>query len=142
MTINLDVSAELSHLSMVRSFIAQAARGFCQDENYIYDLVLAVDEAVTNIIVHGYSQVQGATPGSIHLTVEPVSGGLAVTIQDDAPWFDPTRHPSPDFTLPLEMRQRGGMGIHLVRQLTETLEYQALPAGGNWLRMVKVFPVS
>ncbi len=140
MALTFNVTAELGNLSSVRSFISQAARNFCLDEDYIYDLVLVVDEAVTNIIVHGYSQQQGAASGKIHLTGEPVTGGLAVTIRDDAPWFDPTSHPEPDFSLPLEKRQRGGMGIHLVRQLTETLEYQALPAGGNQLRLVKRFP--
>ena len=142
MTFTLDVPAEPGKLSIVRRFVAQTAHGFCQDEDYIYDLVLVVDEAVTNIMVHGYSQVQSTAPGNIQITIEPVAGGLAVTIQDDAPWFDPTTYPAPDFTQPLELRKRGGLGIHLVRQLTEELEYQAVPTGGNQLRMVKRFPAT
>jgi hypothetical protein len=52
----LNVPAQLSNLSVVRSFIAEAGGKFCVDEDFIYGLVLAVDEAVTNIILHGYGQ--------------------------------------------------------------------------------------
>ena len=53
----------------------------CED-----DLVQAVDEAVTNVIVHGY----GGAPGGVDITVERDDEDIVITIEDTAPTFDPT----------------------------------------------------
>jgi serine/threonine-protein kinase RsbW len=97
------------------------------------DILLAVDEAATNIIVHGYR----GQPGDIEIEVENQDGSLAVSLRDKAPPFDPTRVPMPDLSLPLDQRPFGGMGVHLMRQCMDDVIYRAPPQGGNELILVK-----
>jgi anti-sigma regulatory factor (Ser/Thr protein kinase) len=63
---------------------------------------------------------------------------------DDAPLFDPTAVPPPDINLPLEERPLGGLGVHMMRQLTDELLYRVNSAGQNELIFVKrgVLPTS
>jgi serine/threonine-protein kinase RsbW len=99
----------------------------------IEDLTLAIDEAVTNIIIHGYQGV----PGIIELEVRRDGERLLVTIRDQAPLFDPTTVPRPDLSIPLDRRPFGGMGVHLMRESLDGIHYRALPGGGNELTLVK-----
>jgi serine/threonine-protein kinase RsbW len=92
--------------------------------------VLVVN-AVTNVLLHGYDN----QPGSVILCANE-NGDLRVILTDTAPLFDPTRVPPPDIFLPLEDRPLGGLGVHMMRQLTDELVYRALD-DGNELVFVK-----
>jgi serine/threonine-protein kinase RsbW len=136
MNASLTIEADLVNLSTVRDFITEHARKVCTNEGSLYGLALAVDEAVTNIIVHGY---QGQ-PGKIHILLKIRPAGLDVILRDEAPPFDPTRVPAPDIQLPLEERGPGGLGVFLARELTDRMLYRRLPKGGNELKLVKWCP--
>lgn len=97
------------------------------------DLIYAVNEAITNVVVHGYQE----QPGPVVVEVSRVNGVMVVCVQDQARIFDPTAVPPPDITLPLEQRQPGGLGIHLMRQFTDEVTCQAGLEGGNQLTLVK-----
>ena len=75
----------------------------------------AVDEATTNVILHGYR----GGPGWVEVAAERVGDRIVVTVTDEAPSFDPTRVPEPDLSVPPERRRPGGMGIHLIREATD-----------------------
>jgi serine/threonine-protein kinase RsbW len=81
---------------------------------------LALEEVVTNVIVHGY---QGREGMPIEVEVKVRLGELVACVEDQAPPFDPVCAPEPDLSLPLEQRQPGGVGIHLVRNMMDRLEY-------------------
>jgi serine/threonine-protein kinase RsbW len=138
----LTIEANLDQLSTVRQFIAKFTQNFCvqevdADESYLYDLTLAVDEVVTNIIVHGYK----GQPGVIHLTLIKNADDLEVILKDDAPPFDPTQVPTPNINVPLDKRQPGGLGVFLARTLTDRMLYRHLPQGGNELKLLKRCPI-
>jgi anti-sigma regulatory factor (Ser/Thr protein kinase) len=57
-------------------------------------------------------------------------------IEDDGVEFNPTEHPIPDLDAPLEERKVGGLGIHLVRQIMTSVEYQRV-AGKNVVTLRK-----
>lgn len=103
------------------------------DGQALSELVFAVNEAITNVVVHGY----GEKPGHIIVEVSRVNSNLVVCVQDQARVFDPTAVPASDITLPLEQRQPGGLGIHLMRQFTDEMECRVRPEGGNQLTLVK-----
>ena len=56
---------------------------------------------------------------------------------DETPLFDPTAVPPPDINLPLEERPLGGLGVHMMRQLTDVLLYRVTEDGQNELIFVK-----
>jgi serine/threonine-protein kinase RsbW len=91
---------------------------------------LALEEAFMNIVTHG------AAPGTARVEVSLVLAGarLTLTIEDDGPQFDPLLLPPPDVTAPLEERQVGGQGVHLMRQMMDEVSYQRVGAR-NQLKM-------
>jgi serine/threonine-protein kinase RsbW len=128
----LRIPARVSQLAAVREFIRDQARRAGAGREVVDDMVQAVDESVTNAIVHGY---RGAA-GSIEVEVGVVHHALVVHVRDQAPPFDPTAVPEPEVDLPLEQRPFGGMGVFLCRQLTDEMTYRKTEHG-NELTLVK-----
>ena len=85
-----------------------------------YLALLAVEELVTNCIKYAYDD---SHEHWIRITIDLSEVEMAVTIEDDGHPFDPRSLPEPDTCLPLEDRPIGGLGIHLLRNLFDTLDY-------------------
>jgi serine/threonine-protein kinase RsbW len=128
-TIRID--ADLEHLAAVRRLVREGAEASGADARAVDDLIQVVDEWVTNVIVHGY---RGAD-GPVDVTVERIEDEVVVRVRDLAPVFDPASAPPFDPSVPLEHRRFGGMGIFLMRELTDRLEHRAVEGGGNELTM-------
>lgn len=126
-------AAVVRDLNDMREFLEHAVVTLGGSDDDAGDLVLAVNEAVTNVLLHGYDN----QPGPVALCVEVEAGELRVILSDNAPLFDPTQVPPPDIYLPLEDRPLGGLGVHMMRQLTDELQYRVTPDGGNELTFVK-----
>ena len=103
------------------------------DREAIDDTLAALDEAVSNIIIHGYH----GQPGSIEVEVEKEQETLVIRLRDQSPLFDPTLVPPPDLTLPLKERRLGGLGVHLIRCFTDSMAYRVTPEGDNELTLMK-----
>ena len=129
----LRIPAELERLADVRAAVRDLARACAAPVTCIDDLVQAVDEAVTNIIVHGYR----GQPGTIDLTTELIGDDIVITLEDRAPDFDPTTIPAPDITIPPHRRRPGGMGIHLMRLALDSVHHRPRPGGGNILTLTR-----
>jgi serine/threonine-protein kinase RsbW len=83
-------------------------------------LLTALDEILSNVVRHGL----GDHPGLIEVTVSHDGDVLQAEVADDARPFNPLLAPPPDTSAPLEVRQPGGLGIALVRALTDELTYE------------------
>lgn len=81
---------------------------------------LAVEEIVTNIIKYAYDDT-GAHGISLEIRLAP--GRVVIQVADDGREFDPLAASAPDLDLSLEEKEVGGVGIHLVRTMAESLEY-------------------
>lgn len=124
--------ADLNTLAEIRGFVQESALAFGATEQEISDVLLAVNEAVTNSLLHGYG---GA--GLVRIEVRRKDAQLWVSVIDYAPTFDPTTHPPPDLGRPLDQRGDGGMGIHMMRMLTDELVHCPSESGGNELILKK-----
>jgi anti-sigma regulatory factor (Ser/Thr protein kinase) len=124
---SLHVTATLEVLAEVRAFVRSTTRGLGADRRTVGALVQAVDEWVTNVVVHGY----GGAPGPVDVEISGDGADVVVVVRDTAPVFDPASAPAFDRDLPLAQRPFGGMGIALIRDLCSTFEHQALPPVGN-----------
>ncbi|MDH4142857.1 MAG: ATP-binding protein [Chloroflexota bacterium] len=127
------IPAELERLAELRSLVREAATAGGATRDAVDDLVQAVDEAAANAIVHGYA----GAPGWLELHVAIDGPDIVVTLEDGAPWFDPTVAPEPDMDVPATVRGPGGMGIHLIRLATDALDYRRRADGGNMLTMTR-----
>ena len=84
------------------------------------DLDLCLHEAVGNIILHGYGK---DAPGDITVAIERNGRTLRVSIEDQAPPFDPTGAPLPE-SAPLERAGPGGRGLLLIRRVAPVVRYE------------------
>lgn len=105
--------------------VAHAVEAFCTDHaippSLAMNLNLAVDEIVTNIISHG-SKDDGRH--DIEVDMRLAAGILAVDVIDDGVAFDPLKMPAPDVHAAIEERPIGGLGIHLIKSLMDSVEYR------------------
>jgi anti-sigma regulatory factor (Ser/Thr protein kinase) len=127
-------AAELESLSAFRQLIDDACQQHPQiDQQTCYDLKLAVDEACTNIVTHGYS---GMNPGSIILSLELGSRQVLVTITDFGHPFEPCEPPAPDVEASLGGRPTSGFGLFFIYQTMDRIGYE-VGEDGNHLTFVK-----
>jgi serine/threonine-protein kinase RsbW len=131
----LRITASLDNLETVREYVKGCATTLGASQEDIFGLMLAADEAVTNIIQHGYC----GKMGFIEIESEQTGPELLIHIRDEAPRFDPTGIPEPDLTLPLEKRPLGGLGMHLIRKYMDQVAYQYTTDGRNHLMLRKKF---
>ena len=127
-------AAELGSLAAMRDFIDTQCKG-CPgvDEQTLYDLKLAVDEACTNIITHGYI---GMNPGSIMLSIQVEAERVNLEITDFGHAFEPIETPSPDIQAGLDDQPMGGFGLFLIYQTMDQVEYRC-SEDGNCLMLTK-----
>jgi serine/threonine-protein kinase RsbW len=104
------------------------------DERALYEIQLAVDEACANVVDHAY---QGADPGDIEVSCCLDDQILTVQVRDWGKGFDLTSVEEPDLDAPLEERTLGGLGLFLVRQVMDDVQFRSDPELGNELTMSK-----
>jgi serine/threonine-protein kinase RsbW len=123
----------LDDLVALRRFVRQTAvaAGFAGPA--LEELIVAVNEAASNIVRHGF---QGQ-PADITVVVSCETDTVEVTLLDHGPAFDPDDAPRPDTSLPLAQRPFGGLGVQLMRDLCSGLAYRRDPDGRNELRLSK-----
>jgi serine/threonine-protein kinase RsbW len=125
-------AARQEDMADIRLFVEHAATELGVNSDAVRELVLAVNEAVINILIHGYQDM----PGGVIIELTRKGSNLKVRLSDCAPAFDPTLVPPPDLTPPLEQRPAGGMGVHMMRSFVDELSYRLTPEGQNELVMV------
>jgi serine/threonine-protein kinase RsbW len=135
----LSVSKEFviqNNLRQLEILIEQIS-AFCTQvgipENLFFDIRLAIEEAVSNTIRHGYDDQQSH---SISLRTEMRHGNLFLQIEDDAKAFNPLEAADPDLNLPIEEKQPGGLGIYLIKAMMDDVEYERVD-NKNILKMKK-----
>ena len=111
--------ADMKALPDVVAFAAAASReaGFDGVPRLFVELI--IEELFTNSVVHGY----GGDSGPVWLSVADEDGKLSLTYEDAAPPWDPFAPPTPDLNASVEERLVGGLGIPLVKALSESVTY-------------------
>jgi serine/threonine-protein kinase RsbW len=125
--------ARLENLELFRAFVETACQKSGGDEAACFSLKLAVDEACTNIILHGY---HGRT-GEIALAFADEPERMVVTITDQAPPFAPEKIAAPDREPGWEARATGGLGWHLIQRTMDEVAYRPGGENGNRLILIK-----
>ncbi|MBN1964523.1 MAG: anti-sigma factor antagonist [Anaerolineae bacterium] len=124
----------LARIPDVCDFVVAAARRAGFNERAVYHCQMAVDEACTNIIEHGFGG--NAEEGQIEIVFVDDTDAGTVRLTDDSPSFNPLKHSDPDPTLPLAERTPGGWGIYFIKKMMDETSYTFVE-GYNRLTMVK-----
>lgn len=130
----LTVSNETRYLIVVRDFIGRMVRQSALTSEEQNKIILAVDEAVTNIIEHGYNRGE---QGTIEIEAECDPGRFQVVIRDSGRVFNPESIPDPDLMEHVKAGRKKGLGIFLMRQIMDEVRYRYKDGVQNELTLVK-----
>lgn len=86
-----------------------------------YLAILAIEELVTNCIKYGYDD---SNEHMIGIELGLADGTLTMSVTDDGHAFNPLDAATPDFGIAVERREIGGLGIHMLRKLSDDVQYE------------------
>lgn len=133
------IESRTEKLLEVREFVLHAARKFGFSVEESSKIVLAVDEACTNVIKHAYHY---APDRKIEIVIQPNKDRIQITVIDDGKSFDPSIAKLPDLKQHLSHYRRGGLGVYLMRTLMDKVEYKYAPGRKNEVRLTKYLTAS
>jgi serine/threonine-protein kinase RsbW len=129
----LKVKSRTENLSLIRDFVNSATIELDIPKDVSENIILAVDEACTNIIKHAYKY---SPEGDIVINIKVADNKLTVSITDFGLDFDPTLVPVPDIKKYYQQHKVGGLGIYLIKKLMDEVKYN--PAVGNKNQVVLI----
>lgn len=127
----LTLKNEVKEVSRLNQFVKDTTARIGLDTATSYKIRLALEEAVVNVINYAYSKTK---QGEVIIEMMANDKHLRIIITDSGMHFDPTMAEKPDTTLAVEERPIGKMGILLMRELMDTINYERIN-GKNVLRM-------
>ena len=129
----LVIENDISEISKLAVFIDELGEEMNLTPELIFNLNLVLEEAVSNVILYAYGEEKHK---EISLMANMSDGNLVFVLTDSGKVFDPTKVPDADITLSAEERGIGGLGIFLIRQIMDKVDYQRI-GGKNVLTMRK-----
>lgn len=133
----LKVKSRTENLSEIRDFVSGNARAAGIPEATVENIILAVDEACTNIIKHAYNL---SPEGEIIIKIDYDEEKFMVTIIDYGKSFEPDRVPLPDLQKYYREHRVGGLGMYLMKSLMDNVEYITVPGEYNQVLLSKKIP--
>jgi anti-sigma regulatory factor (Ser/Thr protein kinase) len=132
----LRVVAQRTSLARVNEIVRQAAERVGLEARAVFQVEMALDEAFSNVVEHAYA---GRASGDVEVSWSIEDGAFVVVLRDWGQTFDPASVPEPDLAASLEERSLGGLGLHFMRSLMDSVDY-TFDEDGNRLRMTKALP--
>lgn len=138
--VRVELLSQPRYLSGARELVAAIAKRFGFDDGCCGQIALAVDEALCNVIRHGYNRRED---GRIWISIWPnpsengvaatEPGGIRIVIEDEARQVDPEQIKSRE----LEEIRPGGLGVHIIKQVMDSVRYEKRGPVGMKLTMSK-----
>lgn len=128
----LTIDSVIDEIPVVSERLEKLMSGAGFSPEAVLDTQLAVEEAITNVIVHGYQQ----KGNEIRIACRVIDGAIEIRITDSAPPFNPLSLPTPDLDSDVNERRIGGLGIYLIRRVMDGVEY-AYEGGNNIFTLTK-----
>ena len=130
----LTISADTAHLEAIGDLIRKTARAAGFKENEVRALELAVDELVSNAIVHGYRRNPA---GRIALKISVINSGIVIVLEEQGRFFNPLKIAEPNLNAKLMERKVGGLGLYIMRKIVDVIYYQYLENKTKRFTLVK-----
>ena len=130
----LIVKSKTENLSSIRDFVSSYAREAGIDQEIIEKIILAVDEACTNIMKHAYKSV---SEGEIIIKVKFDKHKFTIVIRDFGNSFEADKVPDPDLKRYYKEKRVGGLGMYLMKTLMDDVQYLTVPGKYNQVLLSK-----
>ena len=119
---SINVSSSSEYLREVRNFVQHFVQQFDVNKKDLDEIILAVDEAYTNIIKHAYNNDPNQT---VKIELSTSTDILWVQLSDTGFHFNADEYQPPDLLKRIKNKQRGGMGVYLINKLMDSVEYSS-----------------
>jgi anti-sigma regulatory factor (Ser/Thr protein kinase) len=128
------IPAKFEYFEQIRELVDRTAKEAGLNDSEIYKVQLAVDEACSNIVEHGYGE-EGI--GNIECMCLNRGDGIEIVIRDWGSGFDPNGVPEPKLTQDVEEIKPRGAGIFLIKKLMDKVDFEFSRDKGNTLTIFK-----
>jgi anti-sigma regulatory factor (Ser/Thr protein kinase) len=129
---DMTVAPALSAIPPLNEWVEERCQEAGLSSELTFKFVLAIEEAVTNVVSYAFAEVP--LPHRIRVRLDIDDERCAAEVVDNGRPFDPSAAPPPDLTSSLEERDAGGLGIHLILNMVDRVEYRR-EDGQNRLRI-------
>lgn len=129
----LIIENKIENLERVLDFVEQFALSIKLEDDTTFDIKLAVDEAVSNIVRHGYNDNERHF---IEIVLKQSDDEINITVIDDAKEFNMLDFTVVNIDQPIEERKPGGLGIFLIKETMDEIKWQR-NEGKNILSLTK-----
>jgi len=133
---DLKISNETKNLSLVRQVVGEVLERTIFGKDDKAKIILAVDEAVANVVEHAYENAKGEI--DIHFVLDEER--MEITIRDNGKKFNPEPITTPDIHEHITKGLKGGLGMFLMRKIMDEVRYSLDSTYVNELVMVKYYP--
>lgn len=126
METHIEVKASVASFEQVMDFLrGQLAAAGCP-EDVTDRITIAAEEIFVNVISYAYTDddvANGADRVMVSCSIDSGSHEVDITFIDQGTPYDPLAHEDPDVTAPAEQREIGGLGIFMVKNMMDEVEY-------------------
>ena len=119
----LKIKNEISNLDLVAETIEELGEEYSLSTKIIFEINLAVDELLTNIIKYAYAEPD---TNYIEISIEISEDNIKIIFSDTGIEFDPLSVDEPDLNLSIDKKPIGGLGIHFVKQKVDEINYKRI----------------
>ncbi len=136
--VRIQMKSDPTYLSGAREFVASVSRRLGFPEDVCGKIALALDEALCNVIRHGYAC---ALDKPIWISLGPIGTngaveGIRIVLEDEARQIEPDQIRGRD----LEDVRPGGLGVHIIREIMDEVLFEKRTSKGMRLTLVKKLP--
>lgn len=125
---------DINEISKLAPFVEEIGEELSLSPELVFNLNLVLEEAVSNVILYAYPKQMGK---EINVQAAYSNQNLIFVLTDSGEPFDPTLVPEADISLPADERPIGGLGIFLIKQIMNEVEYQRVK-GKNVFTLKKI----
>ena len=124
---------DVQAVPQLAEFVDEVCEALGFDMGLAMKMNLAIEEAVVNVMNYAYPEGE---KGNVDIEAKADDNNVSFVITDSGAPFDPTAKGDVDTSLGVEERSIGGLGIHLIRQLMDSIDYKR-DNGQNVLTLTK-----
>lgn len=133
----LRLTNESKNLSLVRNVVKDFISNSRIPDRATNLLVLAIDEAIANVVEHAYGPYKGVLVVSLKLDEDK----LEIVVSDNGEVFRPAiERPDPNIKQHIRLGLKGGLGMFMMKRVMDEVRYSTTSSYNNCLTMVKFLP--